>query len=242
VPPPSYTLVAPLPSGGRPAPRFVLESKRTNEITDVDAWFAANGLDKPGSDPAPTWLPPAVGGLSRAAVIASGTTTIGLYGADYAASRVAVWGPNGVPLAELDLAAWLPARRAKPGEEQFTGASVRWAWVDEEVLYLSVAHRTYAASSYGENASVTALDLRTGNLRWQSDPLVCNAANFEVLGDHIVCGYGFTAEPDALVVLDRTTGATTQKIKLVTGPDYVIARDGKLYVRTYNTDYVFAIR
>lgn len=30
----------------------------------------------------------------------------------------------------------------------------------------------------------------------ESQPLVSNAANFVIKGDVLLCGYGFTAEPD----------------------------------------------
>jgi hypothetical protein len=30
--------------------------------------------------------------------------------------------------------------------------------------------------------------------------------------------------------------------KVKSGPEYILARDGKLYVRCYDTDYVFEVR
>ncbi len=116
------------------------------------------------------------------------------------------------------------AREALPGDEAFVHGGVRWAWVVEEVLYVTTSHRTYAASSKGKNAFLSALDLATGALRWQSDPLVCNAQNFVVIHDSLVCGYGFTAESDALHVLDRATGSVVSSTKLNTGPDYFLVR------------------
>jgi hypothetical protein len=70
---------------------------------------------------------------------------------------------------------------------------------------------------------------------------VCNSYNFLVRGDYIITGYGFTAEPDYLYVLDRRTGKTLSRIRLRTGPSYVIEKAGKLYVRTYDTNYVFEL-
>ena len=61
-------------------------------------------------------------------------------------------------------------------------------------------------SSGGQNGYITALDPRTGKLKWRSAPLTCNTSNFLLDGDAIIAGYGFTEEPDFLYVLDRKTG------------------------------------
>jgi hypothetical protein len=60
--------------------------------------------------------------------------------------------------------------------------------------------------------------------------------------EHLICGYGFTAEPDFLYVLERATGKTVSKVPLKSGPDFLIEKDGELFVRTYDTDYVFTVR
>lgn len=46
---------------------------------------------------------------------------------------------------------------------------------------------------------------------------------------------------DYLYVLDEGTGEVLRKVKVASGPDYIIAKGGKLHVRTYNTDYVFTL-
>ncbi len=124
----------------------------------------------------------------------------------------------------------------------FIDMRVQWAAIMDNILYISSGHSTYAKSSNGINAFVTAIDLSDYKILWQSDPLVSNAGNFEVIGDNIVCGYGFTAEPDYLYVLDRYTGKKVQTLKLASGPSYIIQKDEKLYVRTYNKNYVFQIK
>ena len=60
-------------------------------------------------------------------------------------------------------------------------------------------------------------------------------------GGAILSGYGFTSEPDFLFVLDRASGRVLSKVKVASGPDYLIEKDGDLLVRTYDHDYVFAI-
>ena len=75
----------------------------------------------------------------------------------------------------------------------------------------------------------------------KSKPLVCNSYNFEIVDDIIITGYGFTAEPDYLFQIDRLTGAVLETYKLKSKADYIICKDDKLYVRTYDTDYVFGV-
>ncbi|WP_437619144.1 hypothetical protein [Sorangium sp. So ce1151] len=129
-----------------------------------------------------------------------------------------------------------------PKEAEFVRGHVGWAVAKDGVLYVSSGHRTYAASSKGKNAYVSALDLATGQLLWQSAPLVCNAENFVLRGDHLLCGYGFTAEPDFLYVLERATGKVVSKLPMKSGPEVLVEKEGKLFVRTYDTDYVVDIR
>jgi hypothetical protein len=71
---------------------------------------------------------------------------------------------------------------------------------------------------------------------------ISNAENFEVIDDYLITGYGFTAEPDYIYVLRRKTGKAIQKIKIKSGPDYIIRKNNDIYVRAYDTDYVFRIQ
>lgn len=52
-------------------------------------------------------------------------------------------------------------------------------------------------------AYITALDKITGKVLWRTKPLISNAANFEIIEDTLIAGYGFTAEPDYLYLLDK---------------------------------------
>jgi hypothetical protein len=76
---------------------------------------------------------------------------------------------------------------------------------------------------------------------WRSRPLVANAASFIVVGDVLITGYGFTAEPDFLYLLNRRSGAVIQTIPLRSGPEYLALKKDVLLVRTYNTDAVFRL-
>ena len=112
------------------------------------------------------------------------------------------------------------------------------AWKSAEAL--SVSHLTYAESA-PSNAYIMAISLDDYSVIWKSEPLVCNSYNFEIVDDIIFTGYGFTAEPDYLFQIDRLTGRVLEKYKINSRADYIIYKDDKLYVRTYDTDYIFEV-
>ena len=74
---------------------------------------------------------------------------------------------------------------------------------------------------------------------WQSQALVSNSSNFDIREGSIITGYGFTDEDDYIYVLDRYTGEVLQQEPVASGPDYLIIKDDKLYVRTYDKNYVY---
>jgi outer membrane protein assembly factor BamB len=130
-----------------------------------------------------------------------------------------------------------------PGlDESVVFQQIRWAEVHDGILYVSNAHRTYAESSRGSNAYITAIDLATYEVLWRSRPLVANAENFLVTGDTIISGYGFTDEDDFLYVLDRRTGEVMYDIEVPSSPEYLYTADGMLYVRCYDTDLAYEFR
>lgn len=142
-------------------------------------------------------------------------------------------------IANLDFSKHRYADNLVPEDKMFVDEAVRYLVSDGFTLYVSVAHSTYASSA-SHNAYVMALDMQNDyNVLWKSQPLVANADNFIVLDDFIICGYGFTAEDDYLYILDKYTGEVLDRILLKSGPDYIYEINDKIYVRTYNTNYVF---
>ena len=141
---------------------------------------------------------------------------------------------------ELDFSDFEYAGDFKQSEKEFVRQQIRYAQVKDHILYLSIGHLTYAASS-PHNAYVAAVDLAEKKLLWKSQPLVSNAANFVIKGDVLLCGYGFTAEPDYIYQLDLGSGKVIDKTAVKSKADYLILKDNILYVRTYNTDYTFRI-
>ena len=117
---------------------------------------------------------------------------------------------------------------------------VRWARVDGQMLYVSLSHNTYSENA-PNHAYITAIDLTDMSILWKTEPLVSNARNFEIIGNEIVCGYGFTAEDDFLYQIDRDTGRILEQIPVNSQADYIIQKDDQLFVRTYDTNYVFQI-
>ena len=115
---------------------------------------------------------------------------------------------------------------------------LRYAVCRDDILYVSVGHNTYAESE-PRSSYIAAIDINTGEVLWKSDPLVSNALNFIVTDNTIICGYGFTAEDDFIYELDRATGKKVNSIPVKSGPDEFQAKNGILYVATYNTEYEF---
>jgi hypothetical protein len=117
--------------------------------------------------------------------------------------------------------------------------SVTFAQVVGTTLVATLAYNGYANASGGKNGFVAAFDTKAGTLAWVSEPLVANAWEAIVSGKSIVTGYGFTAEPDFLFAIDLATGKVTQKIPVKSGPELLRLKGDRLFVRTYDRDYVF---
>lgn len=249
--PSAYTLNRPTPQQGEPPVQLKKMEQKANKITDDEDWFRKNGLTMPewevpnrfrnikGDSPAD--IPATYRDNMLVKAIRGEAYAIAVYGHTFAeTSYVALLDAHHHPVAIYDVEDVL-----RPLNTVLSGvaipAEITWGALHEGVLYLQSAHRTYASSSKGKNAYITAIDFASGEVMWQSEPLVANAQNFILRGDSIVCGYGFTAEPDFIYVLSRSTGAVTSKIPVKSGPSYLIEKDQKLFVRTYDTDYVFGI-
>lgn len=250
-PPFAYTLKQSVRVDAAAAPKVVKASAKKNAITNDVEWYTKNGLRLAGRQPvdgpspppkAPDSVPAKLGSNELRAVLEHGDHTIVMYGPSWTAVReIIVVDKSGKPRAQYDFSSFVKPPEVTPGQEAYTYAQVLWAIETDGVLYVSTAHSSYAKNSNGKNAFVTAIDAKSGDLLWQSEPLVCNARSFVIHGAHILCGYGYTSEPDFLYVLSRADGKTVSKMPLESGPSYLVMKDGKLYVRTYATDYVFKV-
>lgn len=143
-------------------------------------------------------------------------------------------------IASLDFSTFMYAPKTKQGDEDYVRQTISHAHLVDNILYVQHGHRTYAASSYNQNAYISAINITDGNIIWTSEPLTCNS-NFIIVGNSIICGYGFTAEPDYLYIVDINTGERKKQYKLDSAPVYIAKRGNQIYVSTYYKDYEFRI-
>jgi len=120
----------------------------------------------------------------------------------------------------------------------FTQPDIKYALIKDDILYVSIGHRTYASAN-PYTSYIVAIDTLSGETLWRSDDQVCGSNNFIIEGDSIICGYGFTSEPDYIYIINRNNGKTQKQIKVKSAPYYFIPHDGYLFVLTYNTEYQY---
>jgi len=201
-----------------------------NNIIDEEAWF--NGL---------MWSEP------DRLEFDNGKYHFSLYGLDPSGLK---WYPYMMEITDtamdeivyrLDFTNYYKPEIIATGDASFVEESIRWAEIRDDILYVSTYHNTYAASA-PQNGYITAIDLKNDcKVLWRTEPLTCNSHNFVVVDDAIICGYGFTAEDDYIYVLDRATGKRVSTTRVKTSPEWfrVVPYDELLYVRCYDTNYIF---
>jgi hypothetical protein len=254
LPAPRFDRQVPRPKLPPFSPRLTILSTKRNQITDEAEWFAANDLRLPlyrvtsTSSDRFMELPPAVptsykGNLLIKAIRQPKTITL-IYGKDYSSGRylIAMEQESGKFRYGYDFINYAYAPDNAEKDRDFVFQAVEWAVEEGSTLYVSHSHPTYAKSSGGMNAYITAIDTRSSRVLWRSPSLVSNASNFEVIGNLIVSGYGFTSEPDYLYLLDKRTGDVKQQLAVKSKADYIIHKDNRLYVRMYDTDLVVNLK
>lgn len=112
------------------------------------------------------------------------------------------------------------------------------AYLEDDILYIGSISRYYASPGA---SFLIAYDLDKDELLWRSEDQTYNSMNFIVKDDVIICGYGFTDEPDYIYQIDMHTGKIIDKTELKKMPDLLVEKDGQLFVHTYDYDYVFHI-
>jgi len=109
------------------------------------------------------------------------------------------------------------------------------AYLKDGIFYGASVLNGYAQP---DTCFMFAYDLINDKLLWRSADQSYNTMNFVVKGDIILCGYGFTSEKDYLYQINRNTGEVIDRLELASKPDLLVEQDGKLYVHTYNCNYV----
>jgi outer membrane protein assembly factor BamB len=115
-----------------------------------------------------------------------------------------------------------------------------WVQLSDGVAYLGNGMANYYAPG-NSKGRIHAVDTRTGALLWQSAQDVSNVG-FVIVGPHIISGYGVHGQTSALHVIERDTGKTVSRVGLGSPPSFLVVKGTDLYVRTYDRDYVFAMR
>lgn len=200
-----------------------LLTEEANEITDTEDWFRKNEL-------------PAFDSFH----MEDDTYRYEIMGDNYASGYlVSIYRKeNGMFLKCLDFSNYRYTDNIKPGDEEFVEQRVWWLQSVGDVLYAAVSHNTYTESC-PHTGYLVAIDLNDNHVIWKSAPCMTNGRMFEIIDNTIVCGYGFTSEPDYLNLVSRLDGSLLQQIPVKSMADYIIRKDDVLYVRTYHTNYTF---
>jgi outer membrane protein assembly factor BamB len=199
------------------------------ELVLVSSRYRDPGTLPPQWPAPPSWAPRTYRGAELDGAVRQGGKLFLVYEGRYLLGATA---RNQVVRYAFDLTAF--TRPPNRGEFE----PVTWAREADGVLYVSNSHLTYASQTKGRNAYVSAIDLATKRTLWRSPALVANARTFVVTGDLIVAGYGFTAEPDFLYVLNRHTGKVLSRLRVPSAPEIVKLRGSLLHVRTYDRQLV----
>lgn len=102
------------------------------------------------------------------------------------------------------------------------------------VLYFNEACQSYAKEAGGACSSLVAVDPQAKRVLWRTAPLVSNG-RFQVRGRYLIAGYGFTAEPDQLALVDRATGRVVQTVPVSSAPEqYALTAKDRLAVQLYS--------
>jgi hypothetical protein len=224
-------------------------SMKPNQITDGDNWMAENDLTdcfwSPSNrygyshPPLPAAFPASFNGQEltlawhHKGVVYEVFSDSLLFVADSVSGKV---------ICAYDFGAYMYSPNTVAGERMFTQQEIRFARLEDSVLYVAGYHNTYAKSSGKQNGYLNAIDIRTHKINWRSHALLNNSSTFVLHNGYLICGYGFTAEPDFVYVLETRTGKVAAVVPVKSGPELIIQKGNRLYVRTYNTDYVFEMK
>lgn len=113
--------------------------------------------------------------------------------------------------------------------------------IEGNILYIAHGTNGYSDGAGYQTGYITAFDLEKQEIVWTTQPMTCNS-HFAIVDNSIICGYGFTSEPDNLYIVDKYSGQRIQKISMKKMVNEVVPKDGYLYVRTYSFDYLFKIQ
>jgi hypothetical protein len=196
-------------------------SKTPNGIIDTEDWFKANNLSEPEMGENENYSYEIYGNYSTDTWM---RTMLTIYDKE-----------TENPKYSLDFTDFCYTNEEHNSIQE---REIQWAACRDNILYVSILYNGYAEPN---SCYIIAVNLDTMEVIWKSESQVSNANNFIIFDDVIMCAYGFTAEPDYIYQLDINTGETIDRYLLKTAADYLILKGDKLYVRCYDTDYVFEV-
>ncbi|GEM_PF-2182427 len=111
------------------------------------------------------------------------------------------------------------------------------------LVYFNMAYITYSSQVNGQCSKLYCFDPKTEEVEWCS-PYLCSNGIFIVEEDYVVCGYGFTDEPDFVYLLSRKDGEVLCEMPVQSSPVYYeFNDDGELLVMDYNeTVYLMTLQ
>lgn len=209
----------------------------TNQIIDEDNWFQNNDLklntynlpDETNGDKGnlPSGIDIEYNDLKIVSAFYDSSYIYCVYGSDYSDGKLLqIYDSSNLNLLYfLDFSNYIYSPEYEESYYEFICQGIKWASLKNNILYIANAHITYAKNSHNRNGYITAIDLSDKSILWRSEALVQNSANFLIEGNVIICGYGFTDEPDYLYQLDISTGKIIDSIKLKTAPSFIIKKE-----------------
>lgn len=109
----------------------------------------------------------------------------------------------------------------------------------EGKLYFNEACATYSDEVDGACSYLVRVNPEREALEWRTPPLTSNNI-FIFHGPYVISGYGFTAEPDALYLIDQESGSILTEADLDSAHEYLEVKNDILHVVTYRSIYTFA--
>lgn len=200
-----------------------LISQESNQIIDTEEWFVKNDLMRPA-------FPYNDGAYHYEA---RGFNSYETYILDITNMETG-------QMVEYDFSEFQYADNYVQEDFAYICQKIFYAQIKDNILYVATGHQTYAKSC-PQTAYITAIDLAANQVLWKTAPLTCNSNSFVLTDQYIICGYGFTEEPDSLKIVDIGNGKVVSEIPVKSAPEYIILKGGKLFARTYNTDYVYEV-
>lgn len=217
---------------GEAAPfAMTIVSEKTNNVSEIPDWLAANDLSLLMLGGAGNSF---VSADENAPSVAADMLLCG--SAFYDENYIYDWTNTGLSIYDRNSGRLLHAVSYQMDRWYFMG---NCASLQEGILYMGYLYNGYAMPG---TCYLLAYDLENDAVLWRSADQTYNTMNFIVKDDIIICGYGFTDEQDFIYQIDKNTGKVVSQLELKKMPELLVEKDGQLYVHSYSYDYLVELR